>query len=245
MRLVQHHVSRRLAACTTGMAGGVRSHQESRARAHAERFSRGGQVDFPRLARLDGIGKRNIDGRRQGHVLHDVHALASAAPGAHLCRSDSQRLGGVRFVPPPKEPEGGLEQGHSSEALLPAGLPSFRRARVVVRVGDRARVGEDGSLDVLERDSQKRSDAHDLTERRSPNTAEFPSLDRAGADADDLPQPGARIARRLAALLQQSGKSCLLDHCRVFSADRPLSQHTPLICGTRIPANRRERATDD
>ena len=81
---------------------------------------------------------------------------------------------------------------------------------MLVAVGDRARVREDGSFDVLERDPQEGRDAHDLVERRSADAAELPAFDRAGADADDLAEPRARVAGRLAALLKQSGEAVLL-----------------------------------
>ena len=53
---------------------------------------------------------------------------------------------------------------------------------------------------------EERRDSHDLVERRSPDPAELPPFDRAGADADDLPEPRAGVARRLAALLKQSAQ---------------------------------------
>ena len=48
----------------------------------------------------------------------------------------------------------------------------------------------------------------------------------------DLPQPGARVARRFAALLQESGKSCLLEslarHLRInrYRRIRPDLRHS-------------------
>jgi hypothetical protein len=116
---------------------------------------------------------------------------------------------------------------------------------MLVGVRHRAGVGEDGSLDVVERDPQKRSDADDFMEWRSADAAELPALNRASTDANDLPQLGARIARRLAALLQKSGKSCLLESHRRVIRGSTASQDTPLICGIRISASRRNGQGDE
>src|ERR671914_192569 len=130
MRHERHRASASTAA--PGISVCVAGRETSRARPYAERFRGGGQVDFPQLARLHGIDETDIDGRGESHVLRDVHALAPAAPRAELRWSDSQHLGRLAFVSPSVEPEGGFEQGHSSEALLPARFLSFWRSRVVV-----------------------------------------------------------------------------------------------------------------
>jgi hypothetical protein len=220
MRQERHRASAARPTPGANVSTGVTCRMESRARPYAERFRGGGQVDVPQLARLHGIDETDIDGRGQSHVLRDVHPLAPSTPRADPRWSDAQCLGRLAFVSPSVEPEGGFEQGHGSEALLPARFLSFRRTRVLVGIGDPARVGEDGLLDVLERDPQEGSDAHDLMEWRSPHAAEFPALDRAGADADDLSKPRTRVARRLATLLEESGNGCLLDG------------HRRIICGS-------------
>src|SRR5919108_1969967 len=124
---------------------GVTCRTESRARPYAERFRGGRQVDVPRLARLHGIDERDVDGRCESHVLGDVHAFAPASPGPHLLGAYAQRLCGLALVAPSVEAEGGFEQGHGAEALLPACFLSFWHPRVLVGVRDGARVGEDGA----------------------------------------------------------------------------------------------------
>ena len=105
----------------------------------------------------------------------DVHALAPAPPGAHLLGRRPERLGRLGLVPPPVEAEGRLEQWHRAEPLLPTGFLSLRRRRELLCVGNGARVGEHGSLQVLERDPQERGDAHHLVERRLARPARAPS----------------------------------------------------------------------
>jgi hypothetical protein len=209
-----HPASAATGEAAAEMSDSVSCRKESRAGLHAEHFGGGGQVDVPRLAGLHGIDKRDVDGRGQSHVLRDVHALAAAPPCAHLLATHSKGLGRLAFVLPPIEPESGFEQRHRSKAPLPACFLSFSRARVLGRVGDGAGVGDNGSLQVLERDSQKRSDPHNLMERRSRAAAALPRLDRRRADAEDLPQLRTRIAGRLPALLQESAKRCLLESHR-------------------------------
>ncbi len=230
MELNQHRRSRRPTALGAAGSSYVSPRSESCARPYAKRLRSGSQADVPRLARLHGINERDVNRCRQRHVLGDIHALTPAPPRTHLCRSSAQRLGCVALALPSEEPEGGFEQGHRSEALLPAGFLSFRRARVLIGIWDGAGIGEYDSLNVLERNAQERRDAHHLMERGSSHATELPALDRAGTDADDLPESGARIARRLAAILQQSRKSCLLEshRCtRLTSVDQPPSQHIP------------------
>src|SRR6266542_6536114 len=188
---------------------------DSRARPYAEGFRGGGQVDVSRFARLHGIDERDIDGRCESHVLGDVHAFAPASPGPHLLGAYAQRLRGVGLVAPPVKPEGGFEQGHGAEALLPACFLSFWRPRVLVSVRDGARVGEDGALEILERDAQERRDPHHLVERRLADPTELPPLDRAGTDPDQLAKPRTRVARLLATLLQQPGNRRLFDRHRL------------------------------
>src|ERR671935_2929689 len=181
------------------------------ARAYSQCFCSCRQLHVARLAGLDGIRERDIDGRRKRHVLRDVHTLAAAPPPAHLLGRSPKRLRRLTLVPPPEQAECGFEQGHCTELLLPSRFLSFRRARELFGVGDRARVGVHGSLQVLERDLQKRGDTHHLVEWRPSYAAELPALDRACADADDLPELRSRVASCLAALLQESGYGCLLD----------------------------------
>ena len=140
--------------------------------------------------------------------------FAPAPPRADLVGRRSERLGRVGLVLPSVEAERRFEQRHRSESLLPPGLLSFRCSRELLCLGHRARVCEHRSLQVLERDPQERGDPHHLVERGLADATELPALDRAGADADGLAEPGARVAGRFAALLQESGKSCLLDHRR-------------------------------
>ena len=110
---------------------------------------------FPGLHRVD---QPDVDRRRERHVVGDVHALAPAAPGANLLGRRVERLGSLLFVAPPVEPERGLEQRHgaraasSGPAFFRSGWPGCSSA-----VGDRAGVGEDGALDVLERESAGRT----------------------------------------------------------------------------------------
>src|ERR671937_646191 len=182
-----------------------------RARSHSQCFRSCMQLHVARLAGFDSIRKRDIDSRRKRHVLRDVHALAPAPPPVHLLGRSPKRLRRLSLVPPPEEAECGFEQGHCAELLLPSRFLSFRRSRELFGVGDRARVGVHGSLQVLERDLQKRGNTHHFVEWRPSHAAELPALDRACADADDLPELRPRVASCLAALLKESGNGCLLD----------------------------------
>jgi hypothetical protein len=215
MRDERHRASGAPPAPGVNVSSSLTCRKESRARPYAERFRSGGQVDVPQLARLHGIDETDIYGRGQSHVLGDVHALGPSTPRADLRWSDSQCLGRLALVSPSGEPEGGFEQGHGSEALLPAGFLSFWRPRVLVGVRDGARVGEDRALELLERDAQERRDPHHLVKRRLADPAELPALDRTGADPDQLAKPGTRVARLLATLLQQPGNRRLLDRHRL------------------------------
>ena len=140
--------------------------------------------------------------------------FAPPPPRADLVGRRSERLGRVGLVPPSVEAEGRFEQRHRAESLLPPGPLSFRCSGELLRLGHRARVCEHRPLQVLERDAEEGSDPHHLVERGLADSPELPALDRAGADAEGLAEPRARVARRLAALLQEPGKSCLLDHRR-------------------------------
>ena len=215
MRHERHRASATPPTPGANVSTGVTCRKESRARPYAERFRGGGQVDVPQLARLHGIDETDIYGRGQSHVLRDVHALGPSTPRADPRWSDSQCLGRLAFVSPSVEPEGGFQQGHGAEALLPSGFLSFWRPRVLVRVRDSTRVSEDGALEILERDAQEGRDPHHLVERRLADPAEFPALDRTGADPDQLAKPRTRVARLLATLLQQPSNRRLLDHHRL------------------------------
>src|SRR6266508_3929344 len=196
MRHERHRASATPPTAGANVSTGVTCRKESRARPYAERFRGGGQVDVPQLARLHGIDETDIYGRGQSHVLRDVHALGPSTPRADPRWSDSQCLGRLAFVSPSVEPEGGFEQGHGSEALLPARFLSFWRPRMLVGVRDGARVSEDGALEILERDAQERRDPHHLVERQ-------------------LAKPRTRVARLLATLLQQPGNRRLFDRHRL------------------------------
>src|SRR4029078_7557266 len=109
------------------------------------------------------------------------------------------------FVLPAVETERGLEQRHLGEPFLPAGFLSIDLPGVLLRVRDSTCVRESHSLDVVERDRQKRCDAHHLVKRRSLDATELPAFDRSGADANDLAEACPRVARRLAPLLEKPG----------------------------------------
>ena len=109
VRLERHRASRRPTALAADVSNCVRLRKESRPRAYAERFCGGGQLRKPpRLARLYGIHKRDIDS--------GVRAMYSATSMRSLPRRHERTCSGVSrqhvrrlvFALPAVQTEGGL-----------------------------------------------------------------------------------------------------------------------------------------
>src|SRR4051794_18289653 len=134
-------------------------------RTHSERLGGTRQIEVALYAWSHSLRERDVHNRRERDVVRDIHAFAPVPPRSHLLRSRPQGLRCLVFVLPAVEPERCLEQRPLAEPFLPAWLLSVQLTRVLLRVRDCPGIREGDSLDVLERDPQEGSDAHDLVKR--------------------------------------------------------------------------------